>query len=573
MKNQEVAGFLYEMADILDILDVQWKPNAYRRAARTIETFSDAIEEVYQKAGMKGLMEIPSVGENIAKKIEEYLKTGKVKELQQLEKKIPKGVDEMMHLQGLGPKKAWRLYKELRIKNLEDLEKAVKTQKIRKLAGFGEKSERDILQSLGMHQVGEQRKLLLVGLDVSRELEARLRALPWVNKAEVAGSVRRRKETIADIDILVISKEAEKVMKYFTSMSDVKRVLAKGETKSAVILTNGLQADVRVLDDKSFGAAMQYFTGSKDHNVKLRGIAIRKGFKLSEYGLFKRKDGAYVAGRTEEDVYRKLGLAYIEPELRENTGEIEAAMKRKLPQLIGYDDIRGDCHTHTAWSDGANSTEEMVQAAVRLGHEYIAITDHSKSTVIANGLDEKRLIKHLDEIDRLQRKYPQVRILKGSECDILKNGELDYRQEILKKLDIVIASVHSSFKMGKDEITKRYLKAIASGNITAIGHPTGRLINVRPGFEFDLEKVAQACKDASVAFEINGNPSRLDLRDSHIRTVNGLGASFLINTDSHSTDHLRFMELGIAQARRGWVSARSVLNSQSVSRFLRSLQR
>ncbi|MBI4145188.1 DNA polymerase/3'-5' exonuclease PolX [Candidatus Woesearchaeota archaeon] len=573
MKNQEVAGILYEMADILDILGVQWKPNAYRRAARTIETYSDAIEDIYQKGGVKGLMDVPGVGENIAKKIEEYLRTGKIKELQQLEKKIPKGVDEMMHLQGLGPKKAWRLYKELRIKNLNDLKKAIKAQKVRKLAGFGEKSESDILQSLGMHEVGEKRKLLLTGLDVARELETRLRALPWVKKAEVAGSVRRRKETIADIDILVISKEADKVMKYFTSMADVRRILAKGETKSAVVLTNGLQADVRVLDDKSFGAAMQYFTGSKDHNVKLRGIAIKKGFKLSEYGLFKRKGEAYVAGRTEEDVYRKLGLPYIEPELRENTGEIEAAMKRKLPALIGYDDIRGDCHTHTTWSDGANTTEEMVQAAIKRGYEYIAITDHSKSTIIANGLDDKRLLKHLDEIERLQRRYRDITILKGSECDILKSGELDYRPEILKKLDVVVASVHASFKMGKEDMTKRYLKAITSGHVTAIGHPTARLINTRPGFEFDLEKVAQACKDAGVAFEINGNPSRLDLRDSHIKAANELGASFLINTDSHSENHLRFIELGVAQARRGWVSARSVLNSQSASRFLKSLRR
>ena len=387
-----------------------------------------------------------------------------------------------------------------------------------------------------------------------------------------AGSVRRRKETIADIDILVTNGKPKPVMDYFTTMQDVRQVLAKGDTKSSVILTSGIQADVRVLDEKSFGAALQYFTGSKEHNVKLRQMAIKQGYKLSEYGLFDKKD-RIVASRTEEEIYRKLGLQHIEPEMREDAGEIELALKGKLPKLIPYDAVRGDCHMHTTWSDGANSTEEMVQACIALGHEYIAITDHSKSTVIANGLDEKRVLKRIEELDKLQRKYPEITILKGSECDILKSGELDYKPAILKKLDLVIASVHSNFKLNREEMTKRYLRAIDSGFVTALGHPTGRLINSRPPFDFDLERVAVTAAKAGVAFEINSNPSRLDLKDAHIRIAKRAGARFLIDTDSHSIDNLRFMELGIAQARRGWLEAKDVLNTLPKAKFLKAIQR
>jgi DNA polymerase (family 10) len=573
MKNQEVAGFLYELADILDILNVQWKPAAYRRAARTIETLGEAIEETYARGGIKALLEIPGVGEAIALKIQEFLKTGRVKELEKLEKKIPKGVDEMMHLSGLGPKKAWRLYKELKIKNLADLKKAAESHKISTLEGFGEKSEAEILSALGMHQQGEERRLLLIGLDAARELEKRLRTLKIVDQVQFAGSVRRRKESVADIDILVTSKSPAKVMDYFTTMPGIKKVLAKGATKSAVILGNGMQADVRVLDDKVFGAALQYFTGSKDHNVKVRQMAIKQGYKLSEYGLVSRKTNKLVAGRTEEEVYKKLGLPYFEPEMRENTGEIEAALKGKLPQVIGYDAIRGDCHTHTVWSDGANTTEEMVKAAIARKYDYIAITDHSKSTIIANGLDEKRVLKHFAEIDTLQKKYPQIAILKGTECDVLKNGSLDYPSSLMRQFDVVIASVHQSFQLSNADMTARYLKAIGSGHVTALGHPTARLINSRPAFEFDLEKVARACANAGVALEINSSPSRLDLKDSHIRAVRETDVKFLINTDAHNSDHLRFMELGIAQARRGWLDAKRVLNTLPKQKFLKAIAR
>jgi DNA polymerase (family 10) len=556
------------MADLLDILDVQWKPNAYRKAARTIETLSKPVNEIYAHGGLAALLEIPTVGNAIASKIEEYIKTGKIKELGELEKKIPKGVDILMHVPGVGPKKAWKLYQKLKIKNVRDLQRAAETHRIQKLEGFGAKSEEDILKGLALQEQSAGRKHLITGLDMARSVQRRLSELSYVSRAEVAGSVRRRKETIADIDILVTSNKPAAVMDYFTTMPEVTRVLAKGQTKSAVLL-GGLQADVRVLEPKQFGAALQYFTGSKEHNVAVRQIAIDKGYKLSEYGLFTRA-GTYVGGKTEEEIYHKLGLQYPEPELRENTGEVQA---KKLPSLIGYDALHGDCHMHTVWSDGANTTEEMVKAAIDFGHSYIAITDHSVSSYIANGLNEKRLLQHLTEIDKLQRKYPEITILKGSEVDIKKDGSLDYKPALLKKLDIVVASAHQRFKADRSEATKRYLHAIGSGNVTVVGHPTGRLINERDPFDFDFEKTVQSCVDAGVALEINSTPSRLDLKDNLIKTAKELGASFMIDTDSHSIDHLRFIELGIAQARRGWLEAKNVLNTLPTKKFLKAIER
>lgn len=569
MSNQDLAAIFYEIADLLDILSVQWKPAAYRKAARTLETLPKPIDELYRSGGLPALLELPGIGQALAGKIKEYLNTGTIKELGELEKKIPKGVDVLLHIPGVGPKKAWKLYKTLHIKNVRDLQRAAETHTIQTLEGFGPKSEEDILKGLTLREQSNARKHLITGLDVARAIQRKLEALPYVSRAEVAGSVRRRKETIADIDILVTSTKPQAVMNFFTSLPDVTRVLAKGPTKSAVILSGGLQADVRVLEPKQFGAALQYFTGSKDHNVAVRQIAIDRGYKLSEYGLFTRA-GTYVAGKTEAEIYRKLGLTYPEPELRENTGELQT---KKLPSLIQYDDVCGDCHLHTVWSDGANTTEEMVNAAIHFGHSYIAITDHSQSSYIANGLNEKKLLQHLAEIDKLQKKYPEITILKGSEVDIKKDGTLDYKPAVLKKLDIVVASAHQRFKADKAAATKRYVTALGSGQITCLGHPTGRLINEREPFDFDFEKVVTAASDAGVALEINASPSRLDLRDVLIKSAKDMGAMFMINTDSHRVDHFRFMELGIAQARRGWLEAKHVLNTLSTKKFLKAIER
>jgi len=570
MKNREIADMFFEMADVLEMQGVDWKPNAYRKAARAIETLSEPIEKIYAKGGMKALMDIPGVGQSLAAKVEEFLKTGKMKEFNQVVSKIPKGVEEMMHVPGLGPKKVMKLYKKLKIKSLADLESAAKAGKLKKLEGFGAKSEQDILRGLGILKQGAARPLLGIALPLAREFAERLSRVEGVKKAEPAGSLRRMKETVGDIDILVISSKPSKVMNIFTSMPEVQTVLAQGLTKSTVILKDGIQADVRVLEEQSFGAALQYFTGNKDHNVVLRQMAIKKGLKLSEYGLFKKE--RYVCGRTEKEIYAKLGLPYIEPELRENQGEIQAALKHKLPHIIPYNALKGDLHMHTKWSDGLHSMEQMVRAAQDRGYKYVAITDHSKSEHIANGMDEKRLVKYLNELDKLQKKF-KIRILKGSEVDILGDGSLDYDNKYLKRLDFVLAAVHSRFKSAKQEMTKRILKAFENPYVNALAHPSGRLIGRREPYDFDFEKIAQAAKDRDIALEVDSYPTRLDLKDSHIRTAIEIGCKISIDTDSHAVDQLRFIEFGIAQARRGWAEEKDVINSWSLQKLEKFLRR
>ncbi len=568
MINPELARIFYEMADILEMQGVAWKPIAYRKAARSIETLEKDIAQTYREKGLKGLKEISGVGEGIAKKIEQYIKTNQVAEYEKLRKTIPSGVEEMMHIPGMGPKKAFRLYTELKIKSLQELESAAKSGKIRKMEGFGARSEQDILRGIELAKTGQERILLGNVLPVARKLVEKLQALKEVKKIEIGGSTRRMKETCKDIDILVISKNPKKIMDFFTSLEDVRHVLAKGSTKSSVVLKQyGLNADIRVLEPKSFGAALQYFTGSKDHNIKLRQIAIKKGYKLSEYGLFRAKTDKYICGKTEGEIYKKLGLKYIKPEMRENTGEIESAKKNRLPKLIQYNSIKGDLHMHTAWSDGSHSTEQMIKASINMHHKYIAITDHSQSERIAHGLDKKRLLKHLKEIDVLQKKYKKIRIFKGAEVDILADGTLDYHDNVLKNLDIVVASIHSRFKSSKEEMTKRILKAMDNPNVKILGHPTGRLINERLPYQVDVDAVFKKAKEKRIALEINAFPSRLDLSDSLSKKAVEMGVKLVISTDSHSTEHLRFMELGIAQARRGWAESKDVLNTLSLNKF------
>jgi DNA polymerase (family 10) len=558
-KNSEIADIFYEMADLLEMQGVQWKPRAYRNAARAVDAAED-IEIVLQKGGKKALMEIPGIGEALAGKIIEYIQTGKIKEYERLTGKLPEGVHAMMHIMGVGPKKAWRLYKELGIKGVDELEKACKKGKLRELKGFGAKTEEDILKGIATLRTGQERILLGKAWIISQEIISRLKKLREVRAITPAGSLRRMQETIGDIDILVISTNPEKVMNAFTTMPDVVRVLAKGSTKSSVQLRDGINADVRVLEPKSFGAALQYFTGSKDHNIAVRQIAIKKGMKLSEYGLFRKN--RQIAGKTEEEVYKKLGLGYIEPELRQNTGEIEAAKAGKLPKIIGYSSIKGDLHTHTEYSDGINTPEEMIQAAIRAGYDYIAITDHSKSEHIAHGMEEKRLLKYINEINRLKKKYDgKIAVLCGSEVNIMNDGSLDYAKKLLGQLDWVVAAVHSGFKTPKDIMTKRIITALESGNMHVLAHPTGRLIGAREPYAVDIEKVIQAAKDNGVALEINAFPARLDLKDAHIRIAVEAGAKLCIGTDSHNTNHLPFMKFGIAQARRGWAEEKDIINT------------
>ncbi len=559
MKNSEIAGIFFEMADLLEMQGVEWKPRAYRNAARAIDAAED-VEIILKKGGRKALLEIPGIGEALADKIIEYVETGKIKEYERLTGKLPEGVHAMMHIMGVGPKKAWRLYKELGIKGVDQLERACKKGKLRTHKGFGAKTEEDILKGIATLRTGQERILLWKACQISQEIISRLEKLREVRAIEPAGSLRRMQETIGDIDILVISSNPEIVMDTFTGMPDVVRVLARGGTKSSVQLKEGINADVRVLEPKSFGAALQYFTGNKEHNIAVRQIAIKKGLKLSEYGLF--KGSKQIAGKTEEEVYKKLGLEWMPPELRQNTGEIEAAKNKSLPKLVCYGSIKGDLHTHTDYSDGINTPEEMVQAAIRMGYEYIAITDHSKSEHIAHGMEEKRLAKYIAEINRLKNRYAdKIHVLCGSEVNIMNDGSLDYSRKILDRLDWVVAAVHSRFKSPKEEMTKRIITAIESENIHVLAHPTGRLINERNPYEIDIDKVIKTAKENNVALEINAFPTRLDLKDAHIRMAVEAGAKLCISTDSHNVNHLPVMKFGIAQARRGWAENKDVINT------------
>lgn len=571
MKNSEIAAIFYDMADLLDILGVEWKPLAFRKAARTIEALTEPIEDIAQKGGVKTLKELPGIGDAIANKIVEYIQTGKMNEFEELQKQIPNGVRDMLNVPGLGPKKAARLFKEMKIDSLEKLEKAAKTEKIRSLSGFGEKSEEDILMGLELVKKGTERKLMGVILPYARGIAAEIQRIPGVEGTELAGSLRRRRETVKDMDMVVFTRQPEAVSKALTKLSEVESVIKVGEKMTSVRFKNGLQSDVRLLAPELVGSGMVHFTGSKEHGIALRNRAIKMGMKFSEYGLM--KGARVVASKTEKDVYAALKMDFVPPELRENTGEIEAAEKKKLPDLIGYGTIKGDLHTHTSWSDGANSTEEMIQAAVKMGYEYYAVTDHTKTDVVANGLDEKRLKKHLGEIDQLQKKYPSIRILKGAEVAILSDGKLDYSNSVLKELDIVIGSIHSGFKNDAKKMTGRIVSALENEHLLFIAHPTGRLINQRNPYSVNFEPVLDAAKRNGKAFEINSFPSRMDFDAAHIRECVKREIPLVINTDSHSVPNLEFMEFGIAQARRGWAKKEDVLNTQPWKQFQKTITR
>jgi len=569
MLNFEISKIFYEIADILEMKSVQWKPAAYRKAARSVESLQEPVEDLYKKGGLKALEDLPGIGERIGKKIAEYINTSKIKEYEKLRKQLPTEFYELIEIQSLGPKKAKILYQKLKIKSLADLEKAIKGHKIAKLRGFGPKSEENILAGIEMHKKRKSRMLLGEAFPIAQLLVGQLKKLKEIKNAIAGGSLRRMKETIGDIDILVVPRDekpatTKKIINFFTSLSEVSRVLAKGETKSTVILKNGIQADVRVLPEKSAGAALQYFTGNVDHNVKLRGIAIKKGYKLSEYGLFDRKTNRLVAGRTEEEVYKKLGLPYIEPELRENLGEIEAAYKGKLPRLVHLSDIKGDLHMHTNWSDGSNTVEQMIESARKLGYRYIALTDHSKSDIIAKGMDEKRLLKYVEAIRKTSKKYNDIKVLVGSEVYIHSDGSLDYSDNILKKLDIVIVSIHRNFKMPKEQMTKRILKALSNKYVDIYAHPTARSINAREPIDFDKKQVFKFCAKNGIILEVDANPSRLDLNHTDVKEATENGCKLVIDTDAHDQNQMRYMLFGVATARRGWAEAKDIVNTYAL---------
>lgn len=571
MKNSEIVKLFYEVANIFELHNVAWKPIAYRKAARNIESMSENLEDIYNKGGVKALEEIPGVGFHMANKIEEYLKTGKVKELDKLKKSVPGELLKIMEIPGMGPKKTKMLYQKLKIKTVKQLEEYARKHKIAGLEHFKEKSEENILKGIEIYKQDRGRTLLFTALNQANELISDLKQLKEVKQINYAGSLRRMQETIGDIDILVTSNNPKKIIDYFVSMNDVKSVIAKGETKSSVILKNGIQADIRVLDDKSYGAAMQYFTGGKEHNIELRKIAIKKGYKLSEYGLF-NKNNKLIAGKTEEEVYRKLGMQYIEPELRKNTGELAAALKNKLPKLVQLKDIKGDLHMHTTYSDGNNTPKEMALMAKSLGYEYICITDHSKLQTIANGMKEDRLLKYIKDVRNLDIKG--IKVLVGSEVDILEDGTLDYEEKYLKQLDYVTASIHSKFKLDKSEMTKRVLKAIDSGQINSLSHLTTRQFGDREAINLDLNRVFEAAASQNVFIEINSQPARMDINDKLVQEAISKKVKLVINTDSHTTSSLKdFMPLGVSIARRGWCTKNNIVNTQPLKEFLKIIKK
>ncbi len=564
MKNKEVADLLEQIADILEIQGSKFKPIAYRRAANQIERLQEPIEEIAKQGKLKDL---PGVGVAIAEKTSEFLELGRSPYLEDLKDEVPAGLLDLLEIPSLGPKRVKLLHDKLKIKDLHDLEIALEKNKIRKLAGFGEKSEADIKSGLELVQQGTDRTLFGYALPIAEEIKEFLQKRKDIAAVDIAGSLRRRKETIGDIDILVSALKSEQIMKAFCERKNVQRILAKGKTKSSVLLDNNMQVDLRVVSPESYGAALQYFTGSKEHNVVMREIAKEKGFKLNEYGLFKKTNDKVVAGKTEEEIYEKLGLPIIPPEIRQNSGEFLAAKRKKLPKLIGYGSVKGDLHTHTSLTDGANTLKEMVAAAKKLGRQYIAITDHSPSERVANGLPVEKLLQHVKNIRALDKREKGIRILAGAEVNILADGQLDYDNDVLRKLDIVIASVHSRFKSAEDEMTDRITNALENKYLDILAHPTGRLIYKREPYQVDMRRVFDVATERDVYLEINASPERTDLKDVHIRQAKEHGCKFVINTDSHSTASLANIEFGIGTARRGWCEQKNVVNTATAAQL------
>jgi DNA polymerase (family 10) len=559
LSNREVAALLYEVADLLEIKDVKFKPVAYRRAAHEIETLAEEIGRIAERDGLE---EIPGVGTHIATKLREILSTGKLAYLDRLKQDVGPGVRELARIGGIGPKKAMLLHRELGIDSIEKLEGAAREGKIRGLAGFGEKSEQNILQGIAARKGTAGRSLLGEMLPVAETIRARIAVLPPVRQVRLAGSLRRMKETIGDIDIIVASPEPEPVMAAFVTLPEVSRVLGRGPTKSSIVLASGVQVDLRVVDESQFWTALLYFTGSKDHNIALRRRALDRGWSLSEYGVKEESTGKNLPGSTEEDLYRMLGLQYIEPELRENTGEIEAAENDTLPRIVPYDAVKGDLHVHTLWSDGRDPVRDLAEAAKARGYEYIAICDHSRSAEIDRGLTPEKIAKQRNEIEQLNRELDGIVVLQGIECNVDPEGKLDLPAAVLGDLDLVIASIHSRLRMQSDEMTRRVLSALHHDHVDIVGHPTGRILLQREPAGLDLPAIFETAAAQHVALEINAYPSRLDLSDTNCRKAKEYGVNFSLGSDAHATGDLQQMQLGIATARRGWVTAEEIINTR-----------
>jgi len=569
MKNLLVAGIFRNIAKILEIKgDNPFRIRAYEKAAQNIESLTEDIEELIKK---DKLLEIPGIGKDLAEKIKEITSTGTLKSYLELKKTIPEGLLDLLNIPSVGPKTAKLLYEKLNIKSIEELEKAIEKNKLQGLFGIKEKTIENIKKGIEILKKGKERIPLAEALQIANEFIRPLKELKEVKMISPAGSLRRKKETVRDIDILVISDKPQKVMDRFTSLPLVKEVLAKGQTKSSVRTEKDIQVDCRVVEEKSFGAALLYFTGSKNFNIKLRTLAMKKKLKINEYGVF--KDDKFLVGKTEEEIFKFLKMAYIPPELREDTGEIELALKFSLPILVEEKDIRGDLHVHSKWSDGGNTIEEIAEYCKKLNYSYVAITDHSQGLRVAGGLKQSDLKKKKQQIENLNKKLKDFKVLYGTEVDIDSEGNLDYKDEVLKEFDIVIAAIHTGFKQSKEKLTARIIKACQNKYVHIIAHPTARLWGVRDAYEIDFEKILKVCRDTNTALEINAFPQRLDLNDTYARMAKDVGVKLAIGTDAHNLDQINNMDLGLAVARRGWLEKDDVLNTFTDEELLRIIKK
>lgn len=570
MHNAAIARKFHELADLLEIQGANpFRVRAYRNAASIVEGSSRPLED--RVAEGEHLSAIKGIGEDLAGQIKELVETGDLSQLQTMQKDVPEQLSELMRLDQLGPKRTRAIHDALGVSSLKELKEAAEAGKLRELSGFGAKTEKKILEEVDKLSDREHRTRLGEAEQVAAPLVAYLDELDEVSQIEVAGSYRRRKETVGDLDILVASANSAPVMERFTRHPEVAEVVSQGKTRATVYLKSGLQVDLRVVKAASFGAALHYFTGSKAHNVAIRKMALENKLKINEYGVYRGRKR--VAGKTETEVFEQVGLPWIPPELRENKGEIEAAREDRLPDLVEEKDIRGDLHMHTSATDGRNSLREMAEEAKRLGYDYIAITDHSKRLTMANGLDAKRLRQQMAAIDKLNDELDGIRVLKGIEVDILEDGKLDLPDEVLDELDIMVGSIHSKFELSKKKQTERVLRAMDNPRFNILGHPTGRLINEREAYQIDLEAVIEAAAERGCCLELNAQPSRLDLAGRYAGMLREAGVLGAVSTDAHATDHLGFMHLGMAQARRGWMEKKHLINTRTLKQLQKILAR
>ena len=574
-----------EIADFLEMDDVSFRPYAYRKAASVIYSLEKDVEEIYREKGIKGLEDISGVGKSIAQLIEEYIKKGKIKYYQQIKKKIPVDIKNLLRVEGIGPKTIKVLYQELQIKNLNDLKKAALNHKIAVLFNFDEKTEKNILEGIKFLEKSKGRIFLGEALPLAEEIEKKIKKINGVKEISTAGSLRRRKETVGDIDFLIVSEKPEKIADFLNSFPGKEKIIGEGKTKISIRMKDGFDIDFRIVPLESYGSALQYFTGSKEHNILLRKEAIKKGLKINEYGIFRKNKK--IGGKNEEEIYHLVGMSWIPPEIREGGDEIKKSFmefqkkSNGLPELVELKNIKGDLHCHSTWSGGENTIHEMAQEAIKMGYKYIGIADHTQYLRIENGLDEKRLSQQRKEINELNskletpvdvktlagRQKSKFKILQGCEANILKDGSLDIKDSAFKKLDFVIAGIHSHFKMNEKEMTERMIKAMKNPLVNIISHPTGRILGKREEYKIDFNKILRVAKETDTVLEINAHPQRLDLKDLNIRRVKESGVKMIINTDAHHKSQMKFMELGVSQARRGWAEKKDILNTSENLEF------